>query len=88
MRLTYYVKWQYGKTREWYEEKLAEQNGACAICGTTDTYPHTRLSIDHCHKTGEVRGLLCHYCNIGIGGLKDNQDRLISAVLYLDKYAS
>jgi Recombination endonuclease VII len=46
---------------ELYDRLLAEQGGVCAICGAT---PKTRrLHIDHDHKTGRVRGLLCHRCN-------------------------
>lgn len=50
----------------------------CAICNSTD-----RLSIDHCHETGEVRGLLCGKCNSGIGLFKDKIDLLEAAIQYL-----
>ncbi len=50
----------------------------CAICNSTD-----RLSIDHCHKTGEVRGLLCSKCNSGIGLFRDKIDLLEAAIHYL-----
>lgn len=44
-----------------YDQRLAEQGGGCAICGTP---PKTRrLAVDHDHKTGAIRGLLCHRCN-------------------------
>jgi hypothetical protein len=63
------------------------QNGKCAICKTTmtSTKPHTgtSLAVDHDHATGFVRGLLCHFCNIGIGAFKDNVDFLESAKTYI-----
>lgn len=44
-----------------YDARLVAQNGGCAICGTT---PKTRrFHVDHDHRTGAVRGLLCHRCN-------------------------
>lgn len=69
-----------------YERLLAEQGGGCAICGTTVPGSRTeRFHVDHCHDTGEVRGLLCSGCNMGIGQLKHDQARLLSAQAYLDK---
>jgi hypothetical protein len=41
------------------------------------------LAIDHCHKTGKIRGLLCKNCNQGLGQFKDNIDLLLSAAKYL-----
>jgi len=52
---------QLGVSLEQYEEMLARQNGGCAICGNP---PKTRrLDVDHDHRTGKIRGLLCHRCN-------------------------
>jgi hypothetical protein len=52
---------QLGITDDDYEALLAAQGGGCAICGNP---PKTRrLHVDHDHKTGKVRGLLCHRCN-------------------------
>lgn len=50
-----------GITEAEYDERLAAQNGGCAICGATPK--KRRLHVDHDHKTGHVRGLLCHRCN-------------------------
>ena len=74
----------YGLTLEDYDTMLAEQNNSCAICNKT---VGGNLFVDHDHKTGEVRGLLCNGCNSGLGMLKDNLDLLRSAVLYLEKYS-
>jgi hypothetical protein len=46
-----------------------------------------RCNIDHCHETGEVRGLLCTACNTAIGKMNDDIDRLRSAISYLEKPA-
>ncbi len=52
---------QLGVTDDQYERLLAAQGGHCALCPST---PKTRrLAVDHDHKTGKVRGLLCHRCN-------------------------
>ncbi len=53
----------------------------CSICGTTDK----KLKLDHCHKTGKMRGLLCHFCNVGIGLFKDDIAILKNAIIYLEK---
>jgi hypothetical protein len=67
-----------------YEEMFAEQDGKCAICGCIS---ERRLDVDHCHKTGHVRALLCNDCNPGIGRLKDDPDRCEAAARYLRTHA-
>lgn len=57
---------------------LAEQDGRCKICGQLK-----KLNVDHDHATGEVRGLLCHGCNVGIGFFRDSPELLRSAIDYL-----
>lgn len=78
---------RYKITQEHYEGMKKAQDNRCAICG--DRQPlhinNGELNIDHDHKTGEVRGLLCNYCNTGIGMLKDNISTLKNAVKYLSK---
>ena len=59
------------------------QAGACAICD--QPFVGQRPAIDHCHATGEVRGLLCMHCNTAIGLLKDNIDYLTNAISYLNE---
>ena len=79
----------YGIQPEDYDRMLTEQNGVCACCGGKETNPKKKhLSIDHCHKTGEVRSLLCDRCNRGIGALNDDLDILRKAVVYLERYQS
>jgi hypothetical protein len=74
-----------GFTQEDYNNKLIEQDGKCAICGTTDS-GKMDWHADHDHETGQKRGLLCHKCNTGIGLLKDDVDVLCAAIDYLNKY--
>lgn len=74
-----------GVTPEQYNAMLAAQHGACAICGATEPGgKRARFSIDHCHTTGKIRGLLCTTCNAGLGYFKDDTSRLQSAVAYLE----
>lgn len=77
-----YMKRRYGITVEDYDKMLAEQNGVCAICEKKDK---RRLAVDHCHKTGTVRGLLCSSCNISVGRFDDNPDTLKRAIEYLQR---
>lgn len=76
---------RYGLTLEGYEGMLLEQGGGCAICGLP---PGTRaLHVDHDHRTGEVRGLLCNNCNQGLGRFRDEPDALVAAAMYLIRTA-
>lgn len=71
----------YGLTIEDYEKMYKELAGCCQICGDHRDVLH----IDHDHKTGKVRGLLCSSCNTGIGKLKDNTGILRGAINYLER---
>jgi hypothetical protein len=66
-----------------YERMLAEQGGACAICGRKPR-PSKHLHVDHDHDTGRVRGLLCFSCNVGVGNFHHDMSRLARARDYLD----
>ena len=78
---------KYGLTPEDYDRMIAEQDGKCAICGkapgATDGVDKNRLVIDHDHKTGKARALLCDFCNRGIGMFFDDPDLLTAAIAYL-----
>jgi hypothetical protein len=66
---------------------LDAQNGECAICGTPTPASHTdKFSVDHCHTTGKVRGLLCNRCNTSIGGLGDDPNVLLAAATYVARH--
>lgn len=87
-----YLLRDYGITIDEFEIKLEQQDFKCAICGENEkmvnatTKKINRLSIDHCHKTGDIRGLLCSNCNRGIGFFKDSQELLLKAIEYLKKH--
>jgi hypothetical protein len=71
---------KYGLTEQTYEQMLLAQCGLCAICSQPC---ERRLSVDHDHDTGRVRGLLCSGCNLGLGNFRDNPDFLARAIKYL-----
>lgn len=82
------LKYSYNMTIEEYENILKEQNYRCAICDREAEGHHAKsdfLFVDHCHKNGAIRGLLCHKCNSGLGCFNDDTELLISAIIYLDK---
>jgi hypothetical protein len=74
----------YGLNYGDYEKMFADQNGLCAICGTSDTGRRKAFHVDHCHETGKIRGLLCGNCNSGIGNLRDDIGLLNKAIKYLE----
>jgi hypothetical protein len=71
-----------------YNKMFEEQNGCCQICNKHQSKFKRSLSVDHCHITGKVRGLLCGPCNTAIGMLKDDTKIIESALNYLNKYKS
>ena len=78
-------KANFGITIEDYDRMLAQQDGKCAICSTTDPGGRydSHFMVDHDHETGDVRGLLCFKCNTALGKFNDNLATLEAAVLYL-----
>jgi hypothetical protein len=72
-----------------YDHILLMQDGHCALCPATESgrKDDKHLIVDHDHETGDVRGLVCHHCNIMLGGAKDNTTTLQNAISYLAKYA-
>jgi hypothetical protein len=73
---------KFGITPEAYEALLQRQGGVCAICAKAETTGR-RLAVDHCHKTGRIRGLLCALCNTAIGKLGDSPELVERALNYL-----
>lgn len=78
------LRHKYGITVLQYELLKVGQNNRCAICNRRESSKKLVLSVDHCHKSGDVRGLLCHRCNTGIGFLRENIETLKSAIKYLE----
>jgi hypothetical protein len=76
---------KYGLTKEVYLKMLENQNYCCKICKNKEIY-YDKLVVDHCHNSGEVRGLLCNSCNQALGFFKDNLNNMKEAVKYLENY--
>jgi hypothetical protein len=68
----------YGLTHEQYLAMVESQGGVCALCRQ-----HKYLTVDHCHETGVVRGLLCQDCNTSLGKLGDTPASLQRVLRYL-----
>lgn len=78
---------RYGLSEDEYRAMLDRQGGGCALCGADGKVAHKEvLAVDHCHRTGKVRGLLCDSCNRGIGLLADDPEFLRVAATYLETH--
>lgn len=76
-----------GITKEEYLVRLLSQGGSCAICKEPPADGH-HLCVDHEHVSGHVRGLLCKYCNLALGNIKDSLRSAESLVEYLKRHSS
>lgn len=77
-----WLKYKYGLTPKQHLQMYADQNGCCAICKRT--VPYDRIFIDHNHKTGKVRGLLCQKCNAALGMINEKIRILKSMIRYIE----
>ena len=80
---------KYGISKIDYDKMVEEQKGVCACCGHPETFIHSknsirRLSVDHDHKTGSVRSLLCNKCNILLGHMEENPERIKALAAYAE----
>ncbi len=80
----------YGVNLRWVLDQFQKQEGKCVGCGVSFAHPTqkaltlgVRCEIDHCHKTGKVRGLLCRRCNDFLGKVQDNKELLERLSAYL-----
>lgn len=84
--LDYYWNWHleyhHGITSEQYSRVLERQDGRCAICKRLPS-PDRRLNVDHDHKTGTIRGLLCDKCNLLVGRIENNAELMPVLMAYL-----
>ena len=78
-----FLKRKYNITPEQLQAMYEEQNYTCKTCPTHNDDTPRGLCVDHCHKTYEVRGLLCNDCNLMLGFAKDDIKRLEKAIEYL-----
>ena len=86
-----YLRYKYDSSLEEFEFYWFAQRGKCWICGIKMKYPTKGkgqaldvVAVDHCHKTGKFRALLCNSCNKGLGYFKDNPEFLRVALRYLE----
>lgn len=75
----------YGLTIPQFNEMMSIQQFKCKCC--SDPITECDSHIDHCHKVGHVRAILCKLCNSGLGLFKDDPQRLRLAVIYLEQHA-
>ena len=84
------LKKKYGLTLAEYDELLTSQGGKCAVCGADNSGCSNKdgtyqpMYVDHDHKTGKVRGLLCSRCNTALGYVHDDPGILIKLAAYLN----
>ena len=78
-----YLRKNYNITLAFFNALRAFQNYRCAMCKREEIDFKTNLAVDHCHKTGEVRGLLCWLCNKRLGKFSDDHDLLRAAAEYV-----
>ena len=78
------LKTTFGITLEGYNKLFELQSGCCAICGIHQSELNTNLAVDHDHKTGRVRALLCSRCNTGLGQFKEDVEIIKKALEYLN----
>lgn len=78
---------KYGISLDEYNKLVIVQNNLCAICKKSETKlfrgKPISLAVDHDHKNGKIRGLLCYSCNLGLGLFKDNIDNFKNVIQYL-----
>lgn len=81
-----YYRKMYGITLEQYDAMFTLQNGACAICLQPETAKGKCLAVDHSAITKQVRGLLCHKCNSGLGQFNHEPELLMAGAKYLERF--
>lgn len=85
----HHLRQRYGLTMDEFNAIATKQNWVCAICGCAEVRKGaSRLSVDHDHKTGRVRELLCHKCNLAVGAIKENVGTAKALVEYLVRHST
>jgi hypothetical protein len=75
-----HLKRKYGITFESLIDMIHTQSGQCAICSRKLNFESRHWHVDHDHKTGKVRGILCHFCNTSLLPVFDTYAHLIPAI--------
>lgn len=81
------LRQNYGLTPRDYTLMWLAQRSGCGVCGGTQVGGRSRLSVDHNHETGAIRGLLCNNCNAALGLLKEDQRRIAALSAYLSRHS-
>lgn len=84
-----YYQNHYGMSLNEFQLRLEHQNNSCKICQrllVLQALTGDSVVVDHCHTSGEVRGLLCNECNRGLGYFRDSPNALKAAAAYLETY--
>lgn len=81
--LDYRLRKTYGISLEQRDALFASQDNACAVCRSKEPGSKRGWHVDHCHTSGEVRGILCCGCNVLLGHARDNPDILAAGIRYL-----
>lgn len=79
------LKREYNLTLDQYNQMLEQQNYSCLICEREQSIFDKKLSVDHDHKTGKIRGLLCSNCNAMLGHINDDIQKMKRAIKYLEE---
>jgi 5-methylcytosine-specific restriction endonuclease McrA len=77
------IRRRYGLTWDTHTELILRAKGHCDSCGEPFSGVDKEINIDHCHTTGDVRGLLCKGCNTSAGNLGDCPDKIFSLIKYI-----
>lgn len=76
----------HGLTLDQFHALYESQDMACAVCGDELSTNKQAIHIDHCHRSGRVRGLLCGGCNVGLGMFRDEPQRMQRAIAYVTEH--
>lgn len=79
----YHLKKKFNLSINQYDHMFSQQKGCCHLCGKHQNDCKRRLAVDHDHKTGKIRSLLCSNCNKGLGNFGERVEVLVKAVQYL-----
>lgn len=85
-RREYHLMRLYGITQDQYDDLLKRQEHKCAVCQKHESEFKTRLHVDHDHKTGEIRGLLCNHCNHRVVGRHTDRSLIYRVYEYLGSH--